>query len=74
VDPSGAAWTGVGHCPRPWRGDVAAFRPTTSLAVYNGKPIGLLATDINLHAIVEFVDALKVNSRSILNGKKAVAA
>jgi hypothetical protein len=33
----------------------------------------LFATDINLHAIVEFVDALKVKSRSSLNGKKAVA-
>jgi hypothetical protein len=73
VHPSGTARPGVGHCPRPWRRDVAAFRPTTSPAVYNGKPIALLATDINLHAIIEFVDALKVKSRSSLNGKKAVA-
>jgi hypothetical protein len=44
------------------------------LAIDDGKPIAALATDINLHAIVELVDALKVKSRSSLDGQEAISA
>src|SRR5262249_22890176 len=72
VDPSRTAWPGVGHRPWPRGGNVAAFRPVASPTVYDREPLALVFTDMDLRAVIEFVDAIEVQARPGFDGKESI--